>query len=47
LKLRVNELKKLDNDVNTIQMGNIGAQLLNKMIRFVKPSLSKRATTSH
>jgi hypothetical protein len=42
LKSRVLVLEKIETDVNAIQMGNMASQLHNKMIRFIKPGLSKR-----
>jgi hypothetical protein len=34
-----------ETNTNVIHMGNIANQLLNKMIRFMKPNLSKRAAS--
>ncbi|CAF0791675.1 unnamed protein product [Rotaria sp. Silwood1] len=43
LKSRVLALEEMESNINVIQMGNIAFQLLNKMIRYIKPGLSKRA----
>ncbi len=43
LKSRVLVLERMETNVNAIQMGNIAFQLRNKMIRFIKSALSKRA----
>jgi hypothetical protein len=43
LKDRVSQLEIIETDANDIQMGNIAAQLRNKIIRYIKPNLSKRA----
>ena len=43
MRARVSKLETVECDVNVIRMGNLGTQLRNKMIRFIKPELSKRA----
>ena len=43
MKSRVSRLERMESDINAIHMENMGAQLRNKMIRFIKPNLSKRA----
>ena len=43
LKSWVSILERMESDINAIHMGDMGAQLRNKMIRYIKPNLSKRA----
>jgi hypothetical protein len=43
LKSRVSALEEMETNINAIHMGNIASQLRNKIIRFIKPSISKRA----
>jgi hypothetical protein len=43
LEARLSSLEQLESDSNVIKMGNIGLQLRNKLIRFIKPNLSYRA----
>ncbi|CAF1598652.1 unnamed protein product, partial [Didymodactylos carnosus] len=42
LEARLSSLEELETDSNIIMMGNIGLQLRNKLIRFIKPDLSYR-----
>ncbi|CAF1603240.1 unnamed protein product, partial [Didymodactylos carnosus] len=42
LEARLSSLEQLESDSNIIRMGNIGLQLRNKLIRFIKPDLSYR-----
>ena len=43
LESRVSFLEQFENDDNVIKMGNIAAQLRNKLVRYIKPTLSYRA----
>jgi hypothetical protein len=44
LKSRIPCLEQIEEDDNVIKIGNIALQLQNKLVRFIKPKWSRRAT---